>query len=431
MDYTDILIKVDGLNIEPVDKLTDSQISQLLNYKLITPNANLIYKVSFVGCVEVEGRVIISLPYGVSINQLSNLNFVGLRQFIRKMIKCIRFFDGHFIGKNEIVSSGKIAASFSLIEDFEENGFIKKFIKENIVNGTGSINWKRTIKSFQPFKVGNSWVYKDMVTRSSTHHENHELILVQKWALKQATKYASLLSDEHQVIEDELEANLTQAEVIEIVTRLYPKCTKDRELYTLGLILQLLDEQNTSEFSAIYTRNFNVIWEKALQKVLGHNHILKEKAPRVTWNDDNSINNMLGLKNKTIGSSPEVDIIFEDKETLYILDAKYYDVINNGNRPGLTDLYKQFYYGQAFKTILGLSELPQNGLIFPCYMPNQDDYLIKFTNVEYVVKIDEGVNKITEIPAYVASIEKTIDAFITHHSLQEEFLKITAKASYL
>jgi hypothetical protein len=423
-----ILVKVDGLAIEPTDNLTDSQINKLLTYKLITKNTNLVYKVSFVGCVEVEGTIIISLPYGVSINQLSNSGFLGLRPFIIKLIKCIRIFERHYVDKNEIVSSGKIAASFSLIEDFEENGFISKFIKENTINGTGSVNWKRTIKKFQPFKIGKSWIYKDVVTRSNTHHENHELILVQKWALSQATKYSLLLSDEHHIIEDVLESHLTQTEVIEIVSRLYPKSTKDREVYILDLILQLLDDQSTTQFSAIYTKSFNIIWEESLQQVLEHNHTLKEKAPNVTWNDDTSVNERLGIKNRTIGASPQVDIIFEKNDILYILDAKYYDIINNGNRPGLTDLYKQFYYGQAFKDILSLSDLPENGLIFPCYMPNEKDYLFKFTDVEYVVKLDGSLNKITQIPAYVASIEKTIDAFIAHQSLQEEFLKITTKS---
>ncbi|TYK66031.1 LlaJI family restriction endonuclease [Colwellia echini] len=427
MDYKDILIKVDGLSIQPEDKLDDSQINILLTHKLITQSVDLIYKVSFVGCIEVKGRVIISLPYGVSINQLSRLSFLGLRSYIIKIIECIRIFERHFIGENEIVSSGKIAASFSLIEDFEENGFITKFIKENSINGTGSIDWKRTIKKFQPFKISDSWVHKNLVTRSNTNHENHELILVQKWALNQATKYSSLLSDEHQILEDELECNLSRDEVTEIVMRLYPKSNKDREIYVLDLILQLLDEQEGTEFSAIYTKSFNLIWEETLQQVLGHNQKLKDKAPRVMWNDDHSVNEELEIKSKPTGSAPQVDIIFENEDRLYIFDAKYYDIINNGNRPGLTDLYKQFYYGEAFKAILGLSDLPENGLIFPCYMPNQNDYLVKFTDVEYLVRGEGYLNKITKIPAYVASIEKTIDAFLFGQSLKKYLLVVTGR----
>lgn len=424
------IITVQGLSI-PRNTLPEEQVQVLIDRNLITIDNDSGYKVLFVGCIEVGKNIIISLPYGFSATQLPTRygEFSNFKPFIIKLIKCIRIFQHHFSAHKEIVSSGKLGASFSLIEDFEENGFITKYIKSNTVNGCGSINWNKTIKSFQPFKVGDSWLYKDVVTRNNIHHDNHELILVHKWALTKAIEYSSLLTDSHESIEAEVECHLTEAEVTEIVTRIYPKSTKDRDIYVLDLVLQLLDEQKITEFSAIYTTSFHVIWEVALQAVLDHEPALKEKAPQVTWNDDDIINKRLGINNRIKGTTPEVDIIFENKNRLHILDAKYYDVINNNNRPGLTDLYKQFYYGQMFKNTLAMNELPQNGLVFPCYIPEEEEYLIKFSNIKYDVKLGGNLTKVTEIPAYVASIDQTIDAFITHRSLQESYLQGLSVAS--
>jgi hypothetical protein len=418
--FENVFVIVDGSNVPTNDCLTIEHLNHLANYKLLNLKEGGQYTASFVGCVEIANYVLISLPYGVKIDYLSSQTFESVRGLILKLIKCIRIFDRHFSGKNEIQTTGKISASFSLLEDYEEFGIIKKYIKSSVTNGKGAINWKKTISKYLPVKSGNSWIYSDVVNRASMHHENHELAILHQWALHHALKHVAYISDEYNYFEDELNSSLSEEDVIDIISRF--NSNKDRDIYVLDLIYQLIGQQSTAPLNAIYTRNFNVVWEVVLQEALNHKVELKDKAPKATWNDIGTVCTDLNIKRKYTGASPEVDIIFQDRDELHILDAKYYDIFNNGSRPGLTDLYKQFYYGQAYKSIMNLPVLPHNGLIFPCYMPERSELMIKFSDIEYSVSLKGKSEEITKIPAYVASIEKVLTAFLEKQSIQGEYL---------
>lgn len=417
--FEKVFVIVDGTTVSTNDSLTTEHLNQLVSHKLLSAKSGGQYTASFVGCVEVSNSVLISLPYGIKEEYLSSSQFESIRGLIVKIIKCIRIFERHFSGKNEVQTTGKISASFSLLEDYEEFGIIKKHIKSSVTNGKGAINWKKTISKYLPVKSGNSWIYSDVVNRTSMHHENHELALLHQWALHHALKHVAYISDEYNHFEDELNSSLSEEDVIDIIARF--NSNKDREIYVLDLISQLIGQQSTAPINAIYTKSFNVIWEVILQDALNHSVQLKDRAPKATWNDIGEICTDLNIKRKYTGASPEVDIIFQDGDELHILDAKYYDIFNNGSRPGLTDLYKQFYYGQAYKSIMDLPLLPHNGLIFPCYMPEQSELMIKFSDIEYSVSLKDKSEVITQIPAYVASIEKVLNAFLEKESIQDEY----------
>jgi len=287
----------------------------------------------------------------------------------------------------------------------------------------GAINWGKTIKRSTPFKSGNSWIYTDFIRRHNINHDENELTLIHKWSIKQAIDLLSFISDDFPLLTDDFDTQLTIDDVKDIALKLYPKITKDREIYIINLILQLINEKSEFDLSAIYTKNFNLIWEKALQKTLGHNEFLKNKIPKVKWNDVITITEALHISPTLNAASPEVDIIFQTESELHILDAKYYDIFNNKSRPGLTDLWKQFYYGQAYKAILEIDEIPHNGFVFPCYMPKSDYFIKKFASVEFFVNLKNGShNKLTEIPAYVASLQLVLDAFIYSESIQNKYL---------
>lgn len=420
-----ICIQIDGTAITH-DILTEYQIQKLYELGLIKKiqiNNFPVFKLSFVGCIEVDEIILISLPYGVTKLQLEKLPKKSFHNLIKSLIKSIRFFSHHYLNNNEFVLSGKLAASFYLLEDFENNGILTKHIKYNAEKDRGSINWGKTIKKNTPFKSGSSWIYTNFIRRHNINHDENELTLIHKWAVKEAINMLSIISDDFPSIPDDFETQLTNDDVKEIALRLYPKITKDREIHVVELILQLVNESSNFELSAIYTKNFNLIWESALQKVLEHSHELKNKIPKVRWNDIAITTKELEMHSLIKGVSPEVDIIFQAGTDLHILDAKYYDLFNTGSRPGLTDMWKQFYYGQAYKVILESEETPKNGFIFPCFILQPEIFIKKFSSVEFFVPISNGdQNKLTEIPAYVASLQIVLDSFIYSQSLQNKYL---------
>ncbi|TLU65297.1 LlaJI family restriction endonuclease [Thalassotalea litorea] len=425
-------IQVDGCVFRCEDLFAEEQIANLTSNNLLkSACSDNKYKVktTFVGCIEVGDTLLISLPYGITSKQLNTNYPHQFKSLVVKVIKSIKHFSHHYLGKNEIVQSGKLSAALLILEDYELNGILTKYNKQNFVRDKGKINWNNTLKKSQPYKLSNSWIYKDYYRKTSMKHDNHELTLIHNWAIHESLNLVEFISDEFNYDKDDFESHLTKSEVNEIVFKLYPKTTKDRELYVLDLISQLSNEKEQYSISAIYTKNFNLIWEKALQFTLGHDSTLREDIPKVNWNDCKKITEKLEIKPKNEGGAPEVDIIFKNNDQLHVLDAKYYDLFNAGTRPGLTDLWKQFYYGQAYQAIYNLDMLPKNGFIFPYFtLLNENSFRI-FSEVLYSVEKESGASKeLTKIPAFVASISDVLEAYLSDKNLIDDYLNASIQS---
>ena len=420
-----IMIQVDGTNFINNGDFTDQQINQLSQMKLIrkyNKNDLIGFKLAFVGCIELSNLILVSLPYGVTELQIKDCTESQIRPFLVNVIKAIR----QYSNKIDIVTSGKIAASFYLLDDLESNGLLSKYIKSDSKKESGKINWSKTIKHSIPTKIGETWSYTNFFRRGNTKHESHELTIIHKWAINQAYNLISLISDDYKIDPDDYETCLSASEINEIIFRIQPKLTKDRDIYVLDMIHQLVCNNDQYNVSAIYTKNFNLIWEQALQNVLKHDIFLKNKVPNVQWQDISTVTDDFNIKAKFKGGVPEVDIIFQANNTLHILDAKYYDLFNGGGRPGLTDLWKQFYYGQAYKAIFDTQSQPFNGFVFPCFMPDSSMFIKKFSSVKFSVNSESGeINNLTEIPAFIASIDSVLDCYLQKKYLQEDYLKLT------
>ena len=420
-----IIIQIDGTNFVNNGDFTDQQINQLTQIKLIKKynHKNVSgFKLAFVGCIELDDLVLISLPYGITRRQIQGCTKSKVRSLLVNVIKSIRKYTNNI----DVVLSGKIAASFYLLDDLENNGLLTKFIKSDSKKDAGSINWAATIKRNNPVKFGKIWAYTDLIRRENTNHETHELTLIHKWAIKQALSLISLISDDYKIDIEDYETHLSENDIKEMLFRLQPKLTKDRDIHVLEMVQQLLSESDQFAISAIYTKNFNLIWEQALQTVLKHDQLLKSKIPNVIWNDISEVTQDLEIKEKFEGGSPMVDIIFKANGTLHILDAKYYDLFNKGGRPGLSDLWKQFYYAQAYKAIFETKELPVNGFVFPCFMPDTVVFIKEFSSVNFSVNSELGEKcNLTKIPAFVASINLVLDSYLHGKSLQDEYIKLT------
>ena len=418
MNKDELKLFIDGQLVNQ-HKLEDDHISIFLNNGLIKPIGDGTYKSNFVGLFCTPTLVVFSLPYGASKETIDSLSFENLRMFLINIVKSIRRFESHYKGDKEIILSGRMEAAIHLLEEYEEYGFLKLYEKKNSSQASGKTNWNRTIKAFTPIKQGNTWVYNSYIKRKNVSHQSHDFIMLQKWALKYALEKTYFVTDEFNVSEELLETNLTLNEAKELFLKLRNSSTKDREIYILELIGSLINEDDKLSSYAIYTKHFKVIWEKALQQTLAHNSNLVNLVPHVDWRDDKAVLNNLNLKVAGSKGKPEVDIIFQENNKLYILDAKYYDLRNR--RPGLTDLYKQLFYGVAFKSLLNLEHLPENGFIFPILSNNNSEVFYKFSIVEY--KLQEADKDLANIPAYFANVNTVLKSFVEYKELRTEYLK--------
>jgi len=417
------LIKVDGSEFEKLATISDDTLNQLISKRLLKKTDDNRFKISFVGYIEINGTVLISVPYGVSTNQLAN-NRVEIQHLIKKVIKVIQFFSQHYSGANEFCISGKIAASFKILEDFENYGLITRNKRTNSLRGTGAIDWTKTIRKNTPAKSGKNWIYESLVRRNKKIHESHELTALHRWALCKSLGHIQIVSDEFEHMNDLFTNILSNEEASGIASRQIGIATRDRDLLFLDLVQKLLSNDATETISAIYTSSFNIIWEKALQFVFKHEKKLKKKLPNVIWADDDTSMQQLHIKPRSSSGSPEVDIAFMNNNELYILDAKYYDLFNTGYRPGLTDLWKQFYYEQAYKIATSSNSTPKGGLIFPYFDTGKKLTIKKFSTVQFHVEsANSDKVEMANIPAFVASIDDVLEQFLTGISSQKDYIR--------
>lgn len=394
--------------------------STLLENGLIKSTGDGAFTSSFVGLFYTPKMIVFSLPYGVSSDALDEMSDERLRNFLINVIKSITQFESHYSGYKEITLSGRMEAALNLLEEYEEFGFLKLYEKKNSKQASGKTNWNRTIKTYIPLKQGDTWIYDSYIRRKNVSHHGHDFVELQKWALRHALELTYFITDDFDITSELLNTDLNIVEARELFLRLRNNSTKDREIYLLELIGTLLDEETNLLGYSIYTKHFKVIWEKALQNTLLHDSSLVNLIPRVSWKDDEIVLNSLSLDILGTTGRPEVDIIFEEEDKLYILDAKYYDL--RTRRPGLKDLYKQLFYGVAFQYLLNLENLPENGFIFPILSPEKQKTFSKFSLVQY--KLQELNKDLANIPAYFADINMVLKSFVEHKELRTEYLKI-------
>lgn len=405
-------------------------VTHLSEKGLFKTKVNDVLYSNFVGYFNMGATIFFSLPYGCTYEALDSLSEVELRKLSISLVNSIRLFDSHFQSDKEVVFTGSLEAAIRLLEEFEDKGFLQFFLKNHAKGLSGKPNWQKTMKSYLPVQQGSSWIYSDIITRRKVTHQNHEFVLLQKWALNYALTKTYFVTDEFDIEEELLENSLSEIDAKEILQKLLLETNKDHELYVLGLIESLMSDESTESSFAIYTKHFQVIWEKAIQCVLAHNKDLAAQVPSVDWKDNATNLTNLSVSLKEASSQPELDVVFEHKDsnTLYIVDAKYYDLVNRNIRPGVTDLYKQLFYAIAFQLTKTTSKTPENGFIFPILTHSTNHVFTHFSDVQYSHTQENGEQHTVEsIPAYFGNITDVFEAFLSKTSLQSKYVAAHAR----
>lgn len=235
---------------------------------------------------------------------------------------------------------------YQLIQDFLQNGYL---VKETLIKSgydSGKIDWPSTINKKQPVFSGSSVVYFDPIFQKKiVDHQNLLLTLHKYCIFKGIDEYGWLLGLSTNLVEpmNNLLSNYDLNFLMNFLIKELNSTFVDREIKVIKLLIQYLsgiNHENIEEkLETLATPYFQNVWETMCSANFKNQyHLLKQIIPKLNWEIDSNA--------RVQPQRP--DLIMIREKTLYILDAKYYNV--DKNLPGWGDIVKQLFYAFTIYT---------------------------------------------------------------------------------
>lgn len=306
------------------------------------------------------------------------------------------------------VGSRRLCVAFELLDDFGKSGLLEKYKTEEKVRATGNIAWKRTISRSRALHSSSGVLYPKPYVRQRAYDEMDQLRRIHARIVTECYSLLGWILDIEIPYEvSSIAAKERPSEMLSFLDREKKTTYSARELKLIALMQEFLLEtavdQGHSNASIFGTLNFDAVWEKACKAAFADKEILRCFTPQPKWHRKETIIEL--VKAKRPRQVP--DILAYKEETLYVLDAKYYDV--SVSLPGWHDIVKQIYYQDTAERMVKANpslaakyrvKQTVNAFLFPYDEEGEDDCLL-VGNVD-LPEIDDG-NRWGNIVAYVVN----------------------------
>lgn len=368
-----------------LDLINKESFNKLIEYDIIKRDEDT-FKFNFVGLIIVDNYLIKCYPKYIPNEENIKSDYAQTMRVIKKY----KNLNDDYSWQNdnlEDISFNLLSMMIFFIEDYFENGLYTNIENIHEINGSGEINWDRTINNVDPIIKNNRPYYGELYT---------------KYKINDLYDYFRLL---HEFIITDCSKRLEELGLIELFD-LTPVELSDRsqdDFGELSFILEKLEKELNVEFNThkqkllksmhsylsgknsftndnfltIYgTTTYHIIWEVMCSHVFsnklnkevmfnGKRQKLKEVIKKPKWILNSG-------KDYDAPKTFEPDIVTFAGDTFIILDAKYYKLIFNEHRlegqPGLSDITKQYLYELALKDFIKENfKHVKNALLFPKY----------------------------------------------------------------
>lgn len=324
-------------------KINNNIIEFLINKNIciINKKKELVFK--FVGVICIDDIILASLPKHYIPIEESDCSLDEKFNRIVKILKVLRkypkdkakFYLGEFFTDDNIsdINISEISLADHIIKDFMNNGIYENKNYELDINSGGEINWEYTIEHMQPYFSDSGIIYTDTygyAYNEDIHNKSRYIhICIVNHCIK---KYSKLLSYNISPIDSgftELEQIGSVDELLGIINTELQSIYNQSKIETLTCIYNFIDKKynknNESNYSVFGTTSFEHIWEHIIGEVFLNkktNYINDEIniIDRPIWVDKE------GKENNDNKSTIVPDFIKVEDETLFILDAKYYNM---------------------------------------------------------------------------------------------------------
>lgn len=391
--------------------LTSEEIRFLLNSKVCDKfNKDTELKFKFVGIISLPSNIVVSLPKFH--NYISNDNNTNFMKNIIKTFKSYKNSEQARNNKKKSVyentngelylndnlndcSINEISIADFIISDFLSYGIYQNFYSELVLDGNGDTNWISTVESIDPLISNGYPIYTSTYNSEVLLDKTNKITELHKWAIDYSIgKYGEFLDYNLGIVYNEYESYEdigSYNELLYLIQSELNNTFESRKIDLLKALNNLLNKSfgstNGNSISLYGTSKFDTIWEYILQILFKdeyYNPIFKDKYNRdifkPIWKD---------IKSNTWKANPiKPDIVRQVHKTLFILDAKYYninlDYVNDklivSDQPDSYDIIKQTYYKTTLEEEfskghnIGISEYI-NCFIYPKNNSMKHDYL--------------------------------------------------------
>ena len=281
--------------------------------------------------------------------------------------------------------NSKLAVAVTLIEDYLENGVYTNMKNRRSLCGNGEIDWQHTINTVDPVIRDEApyyfdyWTADRIVNTETLIARLHEAIIkdcsisLAQWGLDELLELETPMPYEGELSDfgdkDGIVAIINQELSVQFITQ------KQNLLKLMRTYVEMENTSITDGVSMFGTGSFHAVWEKVCGTVFGNqlyepidNELLPDgmKEQITKWSDiearakwciDDAETEAEAPDEKDASKlRPDFVALDEKKNILYILDAKYYVPVFNGNCvngcPGVGDVNKQHLYQLTYHPLI-------------------------------------------------------------------------------
>ncbi len=364
----------------------------------------------FVG-IKVKGNVTeIVFPVGYDIkeekmiwnNTWNNEKKISeLKEDVISLMTVLERTESDYYGKGNLKFA--FSSAMYIIENYLKYGLYIERAHEYQKNGSGKVDWKRTINKIEPTFFKQGFFYNDLYTEKKQVKDN-VITQIQKYCLSISFKVLRWMYNINENIDIPKPFN-EEKMIYELNRELYAvnEDSKKQLLEEMMLFLQGTsgEIENQKEFK-IGRNKFDKVWEEILRSQIYGLYDELNCKPLTYYHIEST------GKDET-NSKLIPDITIKDKNRIVIIDAKYY---KENSLPQSADICKQLFYGDFIKN-KNKKAIIDNIFILPKRLPDK-----KIERYGYASA--QGIDSKNRIGVYYLDIKSVVkDNKIIKHLLKD------------
>lgn len=291
--------------------------------------------------------------------------------------KNIEIAAADFISENSAGYTNELAIADFILSDYQDNGLWSYTEKKVLINAGGETDWDLTIDNTDAVVSGGRPYYFDTYSTADELISDSLITQIHKYAVNYCNRrYGFILDLELAALPDAAEDIDDLGDAFALLYALDKQLRityREREILLLKALTELVEigfSRSDEAISLYGRRDFEQVWEAALQYCFGHNGDLRRTLfPLPEWFDELTGRFLAVNINDTLKPDVLRRIRRNGRELLLVLDAKYYLLnFNNKNSfPPVGDVIKQYFYEAAVtRNGLGYNSADiVNAFIFP------------------------------------------------------------------
>lgn len=359
------------------------------------------YQFRFVGIAIARSHAIVCYPKYIKSTDRPERQMRQTLNVIRKLGQEGRLLDFQDSGPRE----DRLALMLRLLWLFDEYGVYSNYEETRVPNGSGVIDWQRTIDMETPVISDGAPIYLDLWTRKTRRDEFDLIMRLHRAILSEVSRFldgcglADLLTIGTAELTDEDPADLGEADYLLWLIdreRAGQYVTWKQELLDLMRLYISLEGADADRGAVLRlgTTSYYHAWEVACKAAFGDllGYRLR-KLPQITLADEwaakkndtllQIIPRPIWTRPQGMGDAGDVDTLIPDTVTFAeydgrnlfcIYDAKYYVPSRRGKmvkQPGVESVTKQFLYQSAYQRFV--EDHGFDAVVNAFLVPTEDD----------------------------------------------------------